>query len=99
MGAQPVSKVYPRYISVDVTQEDFQKGVRGDCDECAVALALKRQFPYLYVVVFVHSARIGEMDYMLTKATTDLVVNWDRGLYNGQPATARLYNPTKRLEG
>lgn len=32
-------------VSVEVTQEDINRGVPSDADRCPVALALKRRFP------------------------------------------------------
>jgi hypothetical protein len=32
-------------IKLEVTQQDIDRGKRGECDKCAVALALSRQLP------------------------------------------------------
>jgi len=37
---------------IDITQDDIKNGVQGECDKCAIALALKRE--YKTDNVFVH---------------------------------------------
>ena len=29
---------------IEVTQDDIENGVQGDCDKCAIALALRREY-------------------------------------------------------
>jgi hypothetical protein len=37
---------------IDITDDDIKNGVQGECDKCAIALALKRE--YKTDDVFVH---------------------------------------------
>ena len=37
---------------IDITDDDIKNGVQGECDKCAIALALKRE--YKTYDVFVH---------------------------------------------
>lgn len=39
---------------IDVTQNDIKNGVQGECNKCAIALALKREYKTDDVKVLVH---------------------------------------------
>ena len=39
---------------IDVTHDDIKNGIQGDCNECAIALALRREYKTDDVGVFVH---------------------------------------------
>ena len=39
---------------IDITQDDIKNGIQGDCNECAIALALRREYKTDDVGVFVH---------------------------------------------
>ena len=39
---------------IDITQDDIINGVQGDCEKCAIALALKREYKTNNVKVLVH---------------------------------------------
>lgn len=93
-----LNPIYKRYVDVDVTRDDMLNGTRGDSTSCPLAIALKRQFPMLYVRVYSQVAYIGEAEYTLTKQTAFLVHRIDRGLFVA-PQTVRLYNPKKRIMG
>ena len=38
---------------IDITQNDIKNGVQGECDKCAIALALKREYKTNNVEVWV----------------------------------------------
>lgn len=42
---------FPDTITVSVTQEDIDKGIREDCNRCAIALAVARLYPNSEVLV------------------------------------------------
>ena len=39
---------------IDITHDDIKNGIQGDCNECAIALALRREYKTDDVGVFVH---------------------------------------------
>ena len=39
---------------IDITQDDIINGAQGECDKCAIALALKREYKTDNVKVLVH---------------------------------------------
>ena len=53
-------------IKVEVTQEDIDKGIPEDCNNCAVALALKRKYKTDNVFV-----SIPDTDYLLLTVNGD----------------------------
>jgi hypothetical protein len=42
--------MFPKTITVDVTEEDIKRGVRKSCSKCPIARAITRQFTGLYIV-------------------------------------------------
>ena len=39
---------------IDITHDDIKNGIQGDCNECAIALALRREYKTDDVGVFIH---------------------------------------------
>ena len=74
---------------VEVTQEDIDKGIPSDCNNCAVALALKRKYKTDNVLVSIPD------DYvLLTVNGEDLNIryNYENDILNFIDAFDKQYN-------
>jgi hypothetical protein len=79
-------------ITVNVTQEDIEKGVQKDCGDCPLALALRRELATFVAVG--NAARGWEAwengnIYELSQAAISFVKQFDAGL-PVEPSTFRL---------
>lgn len=77
-------------ITVEVTQQDIERGRPGTCGECPVALALKRRG---FTHVDVNEDWIS-VDYRYSRSGSDVVWFIDN-FYNGRP----IFPQTFELEG
>lgn len=74
-------------ITVDVTQEDIDRGHRLECEECPVAHALRRSLPTLrQVVVGRHYVTLGLASGTLTPESPEGVRAWVDAFDRGEPA-------------
>lgn len=65
-------------IIIHVTKEDIRNGVRANCNECPVALAIKRRIkPELYVEVRASGIDIGDVHIVNCISTYGFISGFD----------------------
>jgi hypothetical protein len=64
-------------ILVEVTQRDIRCATSGECDKCAIALALKKHFPTESVNVTGEVAIIGGRHYRLPQSVVRFILDFD----------------------
>jgi len=65
-------------ITIQVTQEDIDEGMRSRSDDCAIVKALKRQLHTYDVSVSALSVIIHGQTYKSSQGIADFVHNFDR---------------------
>lgn len=65
-------------IRIHVTKEDIRNGVRANCNECPIALAIKRRInPGLYVEVRASGIDIGDVHNINSENTYEFISSFD----------------------
>ena len=76
-------------IEFEITQENIERGMLGDCSHCPVALALRRKFPEGKIRVRPFGTNIGPKIYKNHSLLTAFIYAFDDGL-KVQPGTHTL---------
>jgi hypothetical protein len=76
---------------IEVTQEDIDRGVRGEIDKCPVALAAQRALgiPDVWVTPFGRMLPVPDANWLMPAKATAFVRRCDRGK-SVQPFTFRV---------
>ena len=85
-------------MKIDVTQEDIDRGVKGACTQCPVALALARAFPDVYVDVATTQLLVGDEFIRAPSVVSIFIEDFDDG-EPVQPFSFDLDLPPVEAEG
>lgn len=66
-------------MKIEVTQEDIDKGERGSCSGCPVALAMKRALGVQTLLVEDDAAWTNMEEYLLPDPVPDFIGDFDTG--------------------
>ena len=75
---------------VEITQEDIDQGIKGECSKCPLALALKRVFPIDEVGVYYFTFSVGRKHHNLSDEAMMFVRNFDESKKLVQPQTLKV---------
>lgn len=73
-----------------VTKKNIQEGIPDNCMECAVAKALKKQFPEQDVRVYHDEIKVGSNTFRTTKRIDDFITAFDKNKKSVKPDSFRL---------
>lgn len=66
-------------MKISLTQDDIDNGLPDDCEDCPVALAIKRVNPDAYVTAYSHEITIDRVKFEVPLSVSVFINNFDDG--------------------